>query len=162
MPTQELVETIKDKGGRTGLRYNLHPGQKRAWDSTKRVVAVIAGSRGGKTAFGPLWLHREMMRPECGPGDYLVAAPSYQLIDKAAAPEIESHFSTRLGLGTLKRTPYQFVVSDAGAMKLWGRVPSRPSRIIFGHADDPDSLEAMTAKAAWLDEAGQNRFKLSS
>ena len=32
----------------------------------------------------------------------------------------------------------------------------------FGHANDPDSLESATAKAAWLDEAAQNKFKLDS
>src|SRR5262249_10213787 len=34
--------------------------------------------------------------------------------------------------------------------------------IYFGHATDPDSLESATAKAAWLDEAGQKKFKLGS
>ncbi len=45
---------------------------------------------------------------------------------------------------------------------MWGKVPDRPARIIFGHADDPESLEAMSAKAAWLDEAGQGKFRLES
>jgi hypothetical protein len=32
----------------------------------------------------------------------------------------------------------------------------------FGYADDPESLESSTAKAAWLDEAGQKRFRVGS
>jgi len=32
----------------------------------------------------------------------------------------------------------------------------------FGHAQDPDSLESATAKAAWLDEAGQKKFRQGS
>lgn len=37
-----------------------------------------------------------------------------------------------------------------------------PTTVWFGYADDPESLESMTAKAAWLDEAGQKRFRLAS
>jgi hypothetical protein len=151
----KLYELIDGK-----LSIYLHPGQVAAWDSEKRIVAIIAGGRSGKTSFAPLWLHREMRRQ--GAGDYLMAAPNYPLIDKAAGPEIEYFFGTMLGLGEMKHGPWQFVISDEGAMQLWGTIPDRPARILFGHADDPQSLEAMSAKAAWLDEAGQNRFKLES
>lgn len=155
-----LVERV-DREGKPGLAYNFHDGQIRAWRSEKRVVAVIAGARGGKTSFAPLWLHREMIRR--GPGDYLIAAPSYQIIDKAAGPEVESFFGRTLGLGSLVGRPVQFPITRRGHSLLWPGVPyERPSRIIFGHADDPDSLEAMTAKAAWIDEAGQRRFRLGS
>jgi hypothetical protein len=142
------------------LKYNFHPGQRRAWKSTKRIVAIIAGGRSGKTSFAPIWLHREMQRQ--GPGDYLIAAPSYPLIDKAAGPEIENLFGRLLDYGQLKRSPMQFVFSEGGAARLWGKKPERQARILFGHADDPESLEAMSAKAAWLDEAGQGAFKLGS
>jgi hypothetical protein len=142
------------------LSVNFHPGQLAAWDSEKRIVAIIAGGRSGKTSFAPLWLHREMRRK--GPGDYLMAAPNYPLIDKAAGPEIQHIFGALLQLGEMTHGPWQFTISDAGAMKLWNVIPDRPARILFGHADDPQSLEAMSAKAAWLDEAGQNKFKLES
>jgi len=39
---------------------------------------------------------------------------------------------------------------------------SPPPLCFFGHAQDPDSLESATAKAAWLDEAGQRKFQLGS
>jgi hypothetical protein len=146
--------------GRRGLAFNFHPGQERAWKSEKAVVAIIAGGRSGKTSFGPLWLHREMLAK--GPGDYLVAAPNFPLIDKAAGPEVEHFFARRLGVGEMKRAPMQFVFSESGARAVWGRAPDRQPRILFGHADEPESLEAMSAKAAWLDEAGQNRFRLAS
>lgn len=142
------------------LSVYFHPGQEQAWDSEKRIVAIIAGGRSGKTSFAPLFLYREMLRQ--GPGDYLMAAPNYPLIDKAAGPEIEQLFGSLLRLGEMKHAPWQFVISDAGAKSLWGKVPDRPARILFGHADDPQSLEAMSAKAAWLDEAGQDKFKLES
>ena len=158
MPPLLIEEITKD--GKTGLAFNFHPGQTRAWLSEKRVVAVIAGGRSGKTSFAPLWLHREMQRQ--GPCDYLVAAPNFPLIDKAAGPEIGNLFGRLLRYGEMKRSPLQFVFSKEGAARLWGRVPERRSRILFGHADEPESLEAISAKAAWLDEAGQGKFKLSS
>jgi len=142
------------------LKYNFHAGQLAAINSTKRIVLILAGTRGGKTSFGPAWLVREMVRK--GPGDYLVAAPTYKIIDKAAGPEIEHQLGRLMGLGSLVRSPLEFRISDQGQKILWGKVHERPSRILFGHADDPESLEAMTAKAAWLDEAGQRRFKLGS
>ncbi len=137
-----------------------HEGQQAALQSKKRIVAVIAGGRAGKTSLGALWLHQEMLR--CGPGDYLVAAPSFPLIDKAAGPELEHLFQHVLKLGTMRRSPsWQFVFHQNVNLEGWGKL-SRPARIIIGHADDPDTLEAMRAKAAWLDEAGQSSFKQAS
>ena len=51
------------------LRYRFHPGQWQAWNAERRHVVVLAGSQGGKTSFGPAWLHREIQT--AGPGDYL-------------------------------------------------------------------------------------------
>ena len=42
------------------MRVNLHPGQTRAHKSKARYVAVLAGSQGGKTCYGPHWLDREI------------------------------------------------------------------------------------------------------
>ena len=67
-----LIEVVTTPDGRRGLRLNFHPGQQRAWDSTKRVVLVLAGVRSGKTSFGPPFVHREMQQR--GPIDALVAA----------------------------------------------------------------------------------------
>jgi hypothetical protein len=74
------------------LRYNFHPGQVKAWDSRKRIVAIIAGGRSGKTSFAPMWLHREMQRQ--GPGDYNLAWLKQKVYDPWLAagrdhPEID-------------------------------------------------------------------------
>lgn len=156
-----LVRWIKDRDGNDGVSFNFHAGQKAAWESKKRVVLLLAGSRGGKTSFAPLWLYREMRLR--GPGDYLVAAPDFTIIDKAAGPEIERVFGEEFfALGTMTHKPWKFTVSKEGEKRLWSKPPDRPTRIIFGHADTPESLEAMTIKAAWLDEAGQKKFKSQS
>ncbi len=166
-PLIQLEATSKTQSG-TGIKYNFHRGQWKAWTSRKRIVCILAGSRAGKTSFGPIWLHREMLRK--GPGDYLVAAPVFPLIDKAAGPEIDRYFRQTLRLVRPKMASWQFVVTPQGEQSLasmqgshrgWAKGDSN-SRILFGHADEPESLEAMTAKAAWLDEAGQKKFKMSS
>jgi hypothetical protein len=57
-----------------------------------------------------------------------------------------------------------FRFSDEDARRMFGDTDHAlgPVNVYFGHAQDPDSLESATAKAAWLDEAGQGKFKLGS
>ena len=154
-----LIEQ-RTRGDKHGFKFKFHDGQTKAYYSDKRIIAVIAGVRSGKTSFAPCWLYQEMRR--CGPGDYLVATPDYKIADKAAAPELEYLFASCFHLGELKHSPLQFDFSEYGCKAIWGKVPERQPRILFGHADEPQSLAAMTVKAAWLDEAGQNKFKLGS
>src|SRR5687768_6763873 len=117
-----LVEE-RQEGQKLICRPNFHPGQLRAWRSEKRVVAVVAGVRSGKSSFAAWWLWREMKHR--GPGDYLVAAPSYPLIDKAAGPEIQTLFERQLRLGSMRQQPWQFRVSKSGHAELW---PDQPYR----------------------------------
>lgn len=142
------------------LHIGLHGGQARAWASEKRVVAVLAGKQAGKTVFGPLWLWREIKRR--GPGDYLVVTPTYPLLRRKALPEFERLFDKYLGLGTYHQTDHIFTVSDEGEKRLWDEHADEETRILFGYAKDPESLASATAKAAWLDEAGQREFRRDS
>ena len=152
----ELVEQIDGK-----LRLNFHAGQYQAWQSEKRFDVVLAGTQGGKTAFGPLWLYREIQRR--GPGDYLIVTPNFTLMEKKALPEFKRYFEDRLQLGSYVGSPARkFTFSEDGAQRTFGKVADTPTCVYFGYAADPDSLESATAKAAWLDEAGQKKFKLSS
>lgn len=144
------------------LVFTLHDGQKAALKSDKPIVLLLGGSQSGKTSTGPPWLFEEIRRR--GPGDYLVAAPTYPLLDKKALPEFLGLFKTTLNVGTYSGGSRQcFTFSRDGAMRVFGRDPGlEQTRVYFGHAQEPDSLEAMTAKGAWLDEAGQNKFKVGS
>lgn len=117
-------------------------------ESVKRFVLVLAGTQGGKTVTGPPWLSREIAC--CGPGDYLCVAPSYPLMQKKLLPEFLRLFQIVGRRGEYRSGDRIFHFHD-GATK-----------VFFGHADDPESLESATAKAAWLDEAGQKRFKFGS
>lgn len=143
------------------IHHNTHKGQQQALDSQKRFVLVLAGWRSGKTSIGPPWLFKKMQ--ERGPGDYLIATPDYSLLSKAVGPELDHYFSRVWRLGRLNTSPLEYRISEFGEKVLWpDKKPERRSRIVFGHADEPDSLASMQAKAAWLDEPGQRKFKRES
>lgn len=144
------------------LQVSLHAGQTRMMQSRARVVLVLAGTQSGKTSSGPIWLLQEIKAK--GPGDYLVATPTFPLLELKLMPEFKRLFETQLELGRYVSSPIRrFTFSKAGAERLFGFYdPEVPTQIYFGHAQDPDSLESATAKAAWLDEAGQKKFKLGS
>jgi len=154
----DLAEVV---GGE--LRLNFHAGQLLAWNSKARFVLMLAGTQGGKTSFGPHWLLREIQ--SCGQGDYLVVAPTFSLLDLKALPAFLWLFQTVLRLGRYTASPSRkFVFSPMGERRLFGKSynPLLQTRVLFGYATEPESLESATAKAAWLDEAGQRRFKQSS
>ena len=125
-----------------------HPGQSRAWSSDRRCVFIIAGSQSGKTSFGPWWLWREVERN--GPGDYLAATATYDLFKLKMLPEMLTIFCDTLGWGYYKPSD-RIIYSTDGK-----------SRIILRSANVPGGLESATAKAAWLDECGQDNFRLES
>lgn len=140
-----LHELIGDK-----LRINLHPGQTRTWDSIARFVVMLAGTQGGKTEFGVDWLRREIEKK--GAGDYLAVTATFPLLKLKMLPAFLYVFDTLLVLGIFKESDKVFISHDRhhGA-EAW--------RVIFGSATNPESIESATAKAAWLDEAGQKQFK---
>lgn len=131
------------------LRVRPHPGQLTAWDSPKRFVFMLAGTQGGKTSFGPLWLYREIRLR--GPGDYLAVTSTFPLLKLKMLPEFLRLFGPAgLQLGTWHASDRVFQFHDG------------QTRVIFGSAHNPESLESATAKAAWLDEVGQDDFRLGS
>jgi hypothetical protein len=95
-PTPPRLDGFYELDGAT-LRYRFHRGQWQAWQAQRRQVVVLAGTQGGKTTFGPAWLHREIQT--AGPGDYLVVTPSFSLLDKKALPEFRKLFESYLALG---------------------------------------------------------------
>lgn len=173
MPTQSTLDgpepppTIpslswQDTDGRHHL--NFHPGQLKAWNSTSRIIMILSGAQGGKTALGPFWMAREIQR--CGPGDYLIASPTFQLMSATLFPKFLKLFKSecRWGEFTGRGNNYRqrFVISPYGERCLFGKVQDTQTQIFFGHAGQPESLESMTAKAIWLDEAGQKSFRIDS
>ncbi len=127
---------------------HLHDGQWRAWESERRFIFMLAGTQGGKTSFGPHWLRREIER--CGAGDYLAVTSTFPLLKLKMLPEFLRVFQHELDLGTWHGTDRVFTFHDG------------ETRVIFGSATNSDSLESATAKGAWLDEVGQDDFRLES
>jgi len=109
---------------------------------------MLAGTQGGKTSFGPHWLYREIQNR--GPGDYLGVTSSFPLLKLKMLPEFLSLFRDTLRLGNWWASDKVFEFHNG------------QTRVIFGSATHPESLESATAKAAWLDEAGQDQFRLDS
>ncbi len=148
--------------GIDGKPVPFHEGQNRAYDSERRIVAVIAGTQSGKTAFGPWWLKREIER--CGAGDYLAVTASSDLFKLKMLPEFLTVFEQTLKWGRFWIGDRVFELKDQKTGEYWARKSTDPmwGRIILRSATSPGGLESNTAKAAWLDEAGQDKFRLDS
>ena len=144
MATRNEIFDINAKGE---VKLHLHPGQAKAWDSDRRFVFVIAGTQGGKTTFGPWWIEREIH--ECGKGDYLVVTSTYDLFKLKLLPSMLKVFEQNLG--------WHYLIKDRTLYS-----PDEETRIILRSADAEGGLESATAKAAWLDECGQDKFKLTA
>lgn len=142
------------------LKFRFHKYQIQGMQARERFILLLGGTQSGKTSFGPIWLHREICLR--GAGDYLAVAPTYPLMKKKMLPEFLRYFQETLGLGRYNKADKTFIVSDEGSIALFGEEQENTTIIYFGHAQDPDSLESATAKAAWLDECGQAKFKLDS
>lgn len=144
MATQVKIPPFRElRDGKLVLNY--HPGQARADDSKARFVIMLAGTQGGKTCYGVHWLYDEIK--DKGAGDYLAITATFPLLKLKMLPEFLYVFDTLLGLGTFKESDKVFLFHDG------------QTRVIFGSATNPESIESATAKAAWLDEAGQKQFK---
>jgi hypothetical protein len=142
----------------------LHPGQVQAWGSDKRIVAIIAGSQGGKTSFLPHWLLREVQNSlekikKMGSGEFLVVSPTYTLLYIKCQPEFKKVFAP---YATFIASPIpRLEFTKAGLIKLLG-TDEYPVTIFFRYAENSENLESVTALAACLDEAGQTAFKQES
>jgi len=161
--TAPQIYTMSQKAdGTRKARINLHAGQSAAYRANERFVLVLAGTQSGKTTVGPMWLFREMQRR--GPGDYLIASPTFPLMEIKVVPEFKRLFKGIADLGDYVASPIRkFTVNARGNQTLFGTPdPGEESHIYFGYGSDPDSLESATYKAAWIDEAGQKKFKLAS
>lgn len=118
-----------------------HTKQLVALDSPRRFIACVAGLQGGKTLVGAVWLLQQIYKDyEAGlKNDYLIVAPWYKTIDQATLPKF------------LELMPPDWGILKKQAMCIelkWG------SKIYIRSADNPNSIESMTIKAIWADEAG--------
>jgi hypothetical protein len=142
-----------------GKPVKFHWGQALAYNSIRRRIAMIAGTQGGKTSFGPWWLWKEIRVN--GGGDYLAVTSSYDLFKLKMLPTMLEVFEDILGIGrywTGDRIlelahPTDGFLAKKSQDVMWGRV-------ILRSAESAGGLESATAQAAWLDEAGQDNFRV--
>lgn len=135
-------------------QYPLHEGQRDVLASKSRFVAACAGTGGGKTAVGPLWLtlriqdilkmvragKRDLRRD---PIMCMVVAPTYPILARATVP-------------TLVRT---FAGTDLEGVYIPSRniyhLPNGMGTVWTLSADNAPGLEGGQFDCAWLDEGGQ-------
>lgn len=147
-----------ERGGK--LHLALHAAQAQAWDSPRRFTFFIAGSQAGKTSFGPWWLRREILLR--GAGDYLAVTASYDLFKLKFLPEIRTVFEHVLRIGRYWAGDKVLELADPASGKFLAKRADDPmwGRIILRSASAAGGLESSTAKAALLDECGQDEFEL--
>ena len=83
--------------GREGQPVPFHLAQSLAYDSTRRIVALTAGTQVGKTSFSPWWLKKEI--ETCGGGDYLAVTSSFDLFKLKFLEQMLLVFEQILGWG---------------------------------------------------------------
>ncbi len=118
----------------------------------------------GRRPFGPWWLWREIRAR--GPGDYLAVTATFDLFKLKMLPEMLRVFEGILRIGRYWAGERVIEICE-------GAVPG--GRFLAERADDPmwariilrsakaeGGLESATANAAWLDEVGQDTFRLDS
>jgi hypothetical protein len=149
----DLMEIVKGEE----LHLNLNDAQKAVWNSDKRFVFLFAGTQAGKTSFAPHWLFREIQRTatpfdQQKPNelnDYLVVTSTFPLLNLKLLPAFRLVYEDILKLGTYNKSERVFYFNYNNCK----------GRIIFCSAENPESMESATAKAAVLDECGQIQFR---
>jgi PBSX family phage terminase large subunit len=126
------------------LEIILHDGQLAAYQSDKRIIALISGIQGGKTFIGSLWMARQCTIYDAPGNNFLVVAPNYKMLEKGALPNF---LRVMEGAGgDLNRGRMTYTLPGGG--KVW-----------FASMTDDDSIEGMTNVCAiWCDEAGLLRY----
>lgn len=119
------------------VNFKVHKYQGQALTSPSRFTALISGVQGGKTTIGVYWLALQVQQDKTK--DYLVVFPTYRVGNQSSMKKFKSLFPN---WGTFIMRDMEYRLKEGG-------------KIYFRSAEDPQSLEGITAKAAWVDEAGQ-------
>lgn len=126
------------------LDITLHKYQLKAYNSQKRITALISGIQGGKTRIGGLWLAKQTALYDAPQQNFIVAAPNYKLMQKSTLPWF---LHINKGCGTFNKSRNIFDLNGGGV-------------VFFCSMQDDDSAEGATnVRAIWIDEAGKLRYK---
>ena len=87
-PDQHVAHPTGEPGA---VPVPFHAGQLAAWASERRWIAIVAGTKGGKTSFDPWWLWREINLR--GAGDYLAITATFDLFKFKLLPALRRYGS---------------------------------------------------------------------
>ena len=160
VPTLYHIYPNAEDPTRGKLIWTFHEGQWRVWTSGARFILMAAGTQGGKTAFGPWWLYREILAK--GAGDYIAGTSNYDLFSKKMLPEMLHVFVDVLKRGKYHPSLRMIELCDLEG-RFWAKRDSDPmwGRVMLLSAEAGSGLESSTAKAAWLDEVGQDEWDVT-
>lgn len=124
------------------MTFSPHKYQLQILQSLKRFLLAVSGVQGGKTTVGVIWLLREIYEAylQGYKGDWLIAAPTVKVLQQSTLPKFKEYFPADWGTWKEQKSCFELV---------WG------GNIYVRSTEEPDYLEGMTIKAAWLDEAGK-------
>ena len=127
-----------------GKPLEPHIWQYRILMSKSRFLALNAGTGGGKTWFGGMWLLEELRKfPE---DEFMVVTPIFRMAKRRPRKVLEALFKRE---GIIKDVDYTYHKND-GVFEF-----ATGAHIYLASADRPDTMEGDVLRGIWADEAGQ-------
>lgn len=114
----------------------LHHKQYEAISFTTQYCAAIAGVRGGKTFVGAYWAGKKIAEQK---GHGIICAPTYKMLQQATLPTFFEQFPEYRKYYKEQKNIIEF---------------PNGKNVYIRSAEDPLSMEGITADWAWGDEAG--------
>lgn len=112
--------------------------------SNARFLGLNAGTGGGKTWFGPVWLLEEIRKyPE---DNFMIVAPIYKMVKRRPVELLFKYFARE---GIIRDIHYNYRRQEGEIEFTTG------AHIYLASADRPDTMEGNVLRAIWADEAGQ-------
>lgn len=151
--TLQWGDLLDENNPSRGKYFPLHEHQLAVYNSRKRFTAAIAGTGGGKTVVGPVWIAKQIQEFVQKPDNKnrsilgMVVAPTYKVLERATVPTL---------INTFKGTSLEGIY---GEQKHLYKLPDDLGLIWCQGADNPGGLEGGQFDFIWGDEAGQ--FKQS-
>ena len=130
------------------LRIRVHEGQRRLLASDAFCTAAIAGTGGGKTVAGMVWLLVQMTR---NPGrTWVVAEPTDDMVERVLLTGTADRMGLIDFLGLFD--PDQVWLRSKGVLR------HRLGTVFLVSARNPETLQGAHVAGVWLDEAGLMRM----
>lgn len=164
--TGNMVEVRRPKRRRGDIRkpqsykkpFVPHFGQKPIWyDRKTRNQILLAGSQGGKSHVGPLWLWREIERT------LATAEPGVEYLFGVVGPTLQMMRQATVGIARMVRFLEQKfdttedVILNKQDLRIDLRPLGYPVHIYAGSAERRHRLQGARLEAAWIDEGGAVR-----